>query len=203
MIAALIVSTHAPARGATSSFSFFSSCFFSFNSRTREGCDSVRAILLLRPSGFNSRTREGCDAPWSSVVVLRARFNSRTREGCDRRAPVRTRTVACFNSRTREGCDLLRGRPWSSVVCFNSRTREGCDNASVPSCPVLAVSTHAPARGATGNVIHTLICVMAFQLTHPRGVRLFLTVNLVICRTFQLTHPRGVRLHATTLMRLQ
>ena len=33
----------------------------SFNSRTREGCDTNEATASSRWLSFNSRTREGCD----------------------------------------------------------------------------------------------------------------------------------------------
>ena len=56
-----------------------------------------------------------------------------------------------------------------------------------------AVSTHAPARGATasgaaGNA------VVRFQLTRPRGARPQNLKNFIQKYKFQLTRPRGARL---------
>ena len=56
------VSIHAPGRGATCTGSTTkSSPSFSFNSRTREGCDLMVSRVYALGKGFNSRTREGCD----------------------------------------------------------------------------------------------------------------------------------------------
>ena len=55
------VSIHAPGRGATGLFTIRAKALFSFNSRTREGCDRETADLIDNLEGFNSRTREGCD----------------------------------------------------------------------------------------------------------------------------------------------
>ena len=99
-----------------------------------------------------------------------------------------------FNPRTHEGCDSL---PMSFLMLplgFNPRTHEGCDEASV---------------GAGGKDER-------FQSTHPRGVRLAesreimipdkVSIHaptrgatkyigkLIIAIMFQSTHPRGVRL---------
>ena len=57
-----VISIHAPARGATSSFLLSFRGRQNFNPRTREGCDvaliSFEIVLFLN---FNPRTREGCD----------------------------------------------------------------------------------------------------------------------------------------------
>ena len=58
---------------------------------------------------------------------------------------------SCFNPRTREGCDT---RPPAACPCtqrFNPRTREGCDAAASGGHQNMAVSIHAPARGATSH----------------------------------------------------
>ena len=70
-------------RGVRQAQVALSSLLFSFNSRTREGCDDLG---LLNPSPllcFNSRTREGCDFPKETCIEIKIGFNSRTREGCD------------------------------------------------------------------------------------------------------------------------
>ena len=63
----------------------------------------------------------------------------------------------------------------------------GCDGASL-------VSIHAPARGATACTINFLILRLAFQSTHPHGVRPSRTASSDIVAPFQSTHPHGVRL---------
>ena len=99
------VSIHAPGRGATLWMCTSSSKSFSFNSRTREGCDSGRPAFPSGGFGFNSRTREGCDRLLGVFMVGLLGFNSRTREGCDFQQLAQLDDEIRFNSRTREGCD--------------------------------------------------------------------------------------------------
>ena len=101
------VSIHAPGRGATLPITKVSQDRWSFNSRTREGCDMALTIASPPVRCFNSRTREGCDARRErQYAQLRQGFNSRTREGCDFIGCKHPYISASFNSRTREGCDL-------------------------------------------------------------------------------------------------
>ena len=64
----LLVSIHAPGRGATLDEVYLRLIFIRFNSRTREGCDHPKNEYQSQISCFNSRTREGCDI--DGVVVL-------------------------------------------------------------------------------------------------------------------------------------
>ncbi len=96
-----------------------------FNSRTREGCD----VVVGKDAGFllfQFTHPRGVRFEYQPAHPLDLRFNSRTREGCDL------------------SCSRLDSPDWS----FNSRTREGCDSALKALVPVMAVSIHAPARGA-------------------------------------------------------
>ena len=43
---------------------------------------------------------------------------------------------------------------------------------------------------------------VTFQLTHSRGVRLYVIIKLKAMLKFQLTHSRGVRLQANNRIRL-
>ena|GEM_PF-502672 len=121
-----------------------------FNSRTREGCDTIKPsdyvanweFQFTHPGGvrltdisltlgdirFNSRTREGCDYRCRSFRVVWYCFNSRTREGCDSTIINIWGMGWRFNSRTREGCDSRNDTRHGSLSRFNSRTREGCDS---------------------------------------------------------------------------
>ena len=76
-------------------------------------------------------------------------FNSRTRVGCDLAFHNASILIHCFNSRTRVGCDPVLRYVSPFENCFNSRTRVGCDF----SLPFLHLTE------------------IAFQFTHPRGVR--------------------------------
>ena len=102
-----VVSIHAPGRGATAVHPYYqASKTFQF---THPG--GVRLILRLiqplRLLSFNSRTREGCDSEEIKESSNNGGFNSRTREGCDALfVHKRNRSISSFNSRTREGCDI-------------------------------------------------------------------------------------------------
>ncbi len=53
---------------------------------------------------------------------------------------------------------------------FNPRTRMGCDTYNLAFFLIFYISIHAPAWGATPNVIQTIADYL-FQSTHPYGVR--------------------------------
>ena len=75
------------------------------------------------------------------------------------------------------------------MKCFNPRTHTGCDGSTVAFCCFLAVSIHAPTRGATTNDM-PLIDATKFQSTHPHGVRR-------ICR-YRYRSSWSVSIHAPT-----
>jgi len=100
------VSTHAPARGATSTRTCLKSCSVCFNPRTRTGCDLLSFGKSPTVSSFNPRTRTGCDLRNRGTPLRCLGFNPRTRTGCDELALVRTSPIPSFNPRTRTGCDL-------------------------------------------------------------------------------------------------
>ena len=77
-----------------------------FNSRTREGCDSIHKEILGALVRFNSRTREGCDQDKEDKLLRDWSFQF-THPGGVRPPPMCCPlcVTSCFNSRTREGCD--------------------------------------------------------------------------------------------------
>jgi len=56
---------------------------YSFNPRTRTGCDCTNWANSCRGICFNPRTRTGCDVLRESVLLPQDSFNPRTRTGCD------------------------------------------------------------------------------------------------------------------------
>ena len=170
------VSIHAPAWGATSSSPAWRKGWFSFNPRTRVGCDvQIAADQVRREAGFNPRTRVGCDIAAIVILAFTCGFNPRTRVGCDEASRCQGRRTASFNPRTRVGCDhrcrpcppwgqkfqsthprgvrRMSWRPCSVLrQRFNPRTRVGCDGLVFDSLKVsVSVSIHAPAWGATSG----------------------------------------------------
>ena len=238
-VRAVIVSIHAPGRGATKYFVILgvdSNGFQfthpggvrhrvnneiaqgrSFNSRTREGCDMRSKSSKCRPQAFQFTHPGGVrhDTAWETAAP--SGFNSRTREGCDGMLPLCVIEHACFNSRTREGCDCCAIVSIVIIRCFNSRTREGCDCSRCKGgCRPIAVSIHAPGRGATLPIqaprlldrvsIHApgrgATCLQAVERVKRavsihapgRGATPAAGSSIVLIYRFQFTHPGGVRL---------
>ena len=148
-IVVLLVSIHAPARGATAQ---------PFNARPRRGVSihapargatrtgwrprlnglfqsthphgvRLHAFLnwqLLR--GFNPRTRTGCDFAANEGDFSVAVFQSTHPHGVRLHAFLNWQLLRGFNPRTRTGCDRDGGRRPRRRRRFNPRTRTGCDN---------------------------------------------------------------------------
>ena len=93
-------------------------------------------------------------------------FNSRAREGRDRRAEASSLGQVCFNSRAREGRDGRSFFVEGFYRGFNSRAREGRDVPQQSATQPVAVSIHAPVRGATGSG-DGVLCPLVFQFTRP------------------------------------
>ena len=124
--ATVIVSIHAPARGATLLW--------------RRRC--------LLPRGFNPRTREGCDE-MSTPERLRSSFNPRTREGCDKLASFLVRVQGLFQSTHPRGVRLPTCLRKLHHRTFQSTHPRGVRLIPHNNSTVKSVSIHAPARGAT------------------------------------------------------
>ncbi len=75
-----------------------------------------------------------------------------------------------FNPRSREGSDISWSPTCRALVYFNPRSREGSDMVQVLPAAYFAISTHAPAKGATGAV-QSNIHQEQFQPTLPRRER--------------------------------
>ena len=148
----IIVSIHAPARGATWNIDFLCTSDTCFNPRTRTGCDFGIYSGISNLKSFNPRTRTGCDViihhlhPPNHLVSIHA--------------PARGATQPPF-------------LPIMPTPCFNPRTRTGCDlYAYGLAAYEYMVSIHAPARGATRQLLYFMGWSSKFQSTHPHGVRL-------------------------------
>jgi len=122
-----IVSIHAPARGATFHFPKHGNQFIGFNPRARAGRDEKRGHCQRLDSCFNPRARAGRDLRRPLLFLRLQRFNPRARAGRDR---------------------------FDGILCLRRR-----------------VSIHAPARGATHPGRQRPSASM-FQSTRPRGARL-------------------------------
>ena len=166
------VSIHAPGRGATGMHGALPPAISRFQFTHPGGVRHSRLVGRASVPCFNSRTREGCDtmhhngraiqisvsihAPGRGATALRLldiytlsfQFTHpggvrRVRSwglsaapgvsihapgrGATQRASRCSHSGLCFNSRTREGCDYREYLRGHRSKRFNSRTREGCD----------------------------------------------------------------------------
>ena len=105
----ILVSIHAPARGATDKDMEIMDRAISFNPRTREGCDAppVPEPVVIEVS-IHAPAR-GATTFLASGSIGKSGFNPRTREGCDKFEVGYIMMEFCFNPRTREGCDAGHG----------------------------------------------------------------------------------------------
>ena len=77
---------------------------------------------------------------------------------------------------------------------FNPRPRAGGDMHRTPFWNEVAVSIHAPVRGATRAKATRTMCLLTFQSTPPCGGRLLGAVGQATESGFQSTPPCGGRL---------
>ena len=124
-----IVSTHAPARGATPTYTVLPLTSPGFNSRAREGRDRSKLLIDWRIECFNSRAREGRDTNARPSSNPPPKFQLTRPRG----ARPCTWLVPSIGLRTFQ---LTRPR--------GARPRRAASRLFIP-----GVSTHAPARGAT------------------------------------------------------
>ena len=145
----LIISIHAPARGATN------------------GQDlklSVNAFQSTLPRGERHRN--------SKRKNLEQDFNPRSREGSDERKIVKNDRACEFQS------TLPRGERRDHDSLFVLRLEisihapaRGATLSKQQNALCLSISIHAPARGATLHVTRGVACHRIFQSTLPRGER--------------------------------
>jgi len=168
----ILVSIHAPLRGATIKRIRMTLSTTCFNPRTPAGCDASGGFAISRTRCFNPRTPAGCDPDDYTLVPVNTRFNPRTPAGCDLlldargfalvvsiHAPLRGATRLTYANRrlmfafqSTHPCGVRRKRDGlrTRLLRFNPRTPAGCDAKS----------------GGTWERI------ILFQSTHPCGVRL-------------------------------
>ena len=72
----LQISIHAPARGATFCFETLQTVFLHFNPRSREGSDIYSSIVIHQEQYFNPRSREGSDTILNFIRLNRVLFQS-------------------------------------------------------------------------------------------------------------------------------
>ena len=161
------VSIHAPARGAITT-RFLARWIFSFNSRTREGCDPCSPTYIqtikvsihapargaifgihhkIHLARFQFTHPRGVRCALAVLDVRQIGFQFTHPRGVRSTFIYTVRLRKGFNSRTREGCDQRRrGHDYKNRFQFTPPRGVRC--MAVVFTQVDIVSIHAPARGA-------------------------------------------------------
>ena len=143
------VSIHAPARGATfTTVGTFTVAPFQFTRPRGARPEVAPRIHGIRR--FNSRAREGRDTIRRTRARSLTSFNSRAREGRDVSRSMAPLTLRVFQFTRPRGARLAKWQASDAKIkSFNSRAREGRDGIAYTAFRKVSVSIHAPARGAT------------------------------------------------------
>ena len=213
----MIVSIHAPTRGATRRSGSTIGCYriVSIHAPTRGATQQVLG-LSRAVRGFNPRTHTGCDDASQYAFQKRVKFQSTHPHGVRLSKIIRLSVSNWFQSTHPHGVRLSPCYPLCSCEPrFNPRTHTGCDSDDLAQLAntelfqsthphgvrlelqdiiyISAVSIHAPTRGATPLSMECYTVRIQFQSTHPHGVRLMGATSIHVQAVFQSTHPHGVR----------
>ncbi len=169
-MALVFVSTHAPARGATSEPRVLTACKSVSTHAPARGATHVRChhprdlrFQLTRPRGARHAKHLAKSGDFSVSTHAPARGATPSPSTTSSTRPVSTHAPARGATRCRRHRRRVAGR-------FNSRAREGRDSP-----------------------LATRFRVDGFQLTRPRGARPLFPVSIQHGEGFQLTRPRGAR----------
>ena len=167
----VMVSIHAPARGATNPFSIYEHGMIRFNPRPRAGGDQTSRPVGSGFTKFQSTPPRGGRRPRYRYRSPRRCFNPRPRAGGDRVGLKLMHTLKVSIHAPARGAT----RRWSAVGVWNlefqsTPPRGGRLKDLGDSNKELRVSIHAPARGATHAPMKSIETNM-FQSTPPRGGR--------------------------------
>ena len=128
LLGTVIISIHAPARGATFYNLLSSFRITDFNPRSREGSDWLYISAFSILSNFNPRSREGSDIRQSTPSNILTEFQSTLPRG-ERRSKSRYRRNSKRFQSTLPRGERLEWIKLSPVQCdFNPRSREGSDD---------------------------------------------------------------------------
>ena len=171
--AAIAVSIHAPARGATVPI--------------LAACDGS-SVSIHAPARGATR---GC-----ALIICgsKQRFDPRSRTGSDAAALQLCRDWHGFDPRSRTGSDTTQRSAWQSNMLFRSTLPHG-ERPSVNAVKRNhhGVSIHAPARGATQSSLDSMM-KEEFRSTLPHGERRRRRRHRSHRPEFRSTLPHGERL---------
>ena len=158
-LVAILISIHAPARGATRPLFVLGHIWFISIHAPARGA-TVRHVSVYFDIQFQSTLPRG-ERRISSVLIM---------------------STIYFNPRSREGSDVSRLFQLIDSLLFQSTLPRG--ERLAPSLWLfqpLNISIHAPARGATTHSFRMRCCSGVFQSTLPRGERLQFYLKFTLC----------------------
>ena len=143
-------------------------------------------------AGFNPRARAGRDGQYANLIDSLKKFQSTRPRGARRGRRGDAPQRRGFNPRARAGRDGIEAAGGIHPGCFNPRARAGRDSAGPRGTKCMAVSIHAPARGATSCVGITGGDA-GFNPRARAGRDALVLEHELGRKRFQSTRPRGAR----------
>ena len=167
-----------------------------FNPRTHTGCDLLGKVLTTRLYSFQSTHPHGVRLSLYQLKKVLEEFQSTHPHGVRQSQALTPHAWHRFQSTHPHGVRRIPRphRPYKTR--FQSTHPHGVRRDSFGGAfNDIAVSIHAPTRGATRGRISGIHVHYTFQSTHPHGVRLYRSGYFGMpTLMFQSTHPHGVRL---------
>ena len=166
-IKTVLISIHAPTRGATIAHCFVHSHGL-FQSTLPRGERRRSCSLTVASGNFNPRSREGSDATYKLLLQSNPRFQSTLPRGERHGSDLKLLQRRNFNPRSREGSDTARSSTDAVTNISIHAPARGATKANQNGDFLTAISIHAPARGATPGKCLNFLGIL-FQSTLPRG----------------------------------
>ena len=211
----MLISIHAPARGATYTPTNTAKGFFKFQSTLPQGERQHFALKLYECDNFNPRSRKGSDhlllivLYWINIFQSTLpqgerristfafgdgySFQSTLPQGERRRVDIFSARCKLFQSTLPQGERLHLHNFYQLPHYFNPRSRKGSDERRRNKDLVqMYISIHAPARGATLSPV-LVRAKDIFQSTLPQGERREFLEVPEGGELFQSTLPQGER----------
>ena len=217
----IMISIHAPTRGATCFTHYDFPFLLYFNPRSHEGSDRYLLIIFLLADRFQSTLPRG-ERPTSTGktgTTATISIHAPTRGATNLMNANVTKYFISIHAPTR-GATIEGGVGVGVTSDFNPRSHEGSDTDSSKAVGADIISIHAPTRGATRDVygyetaanisIHAptrgatrrnldIYVLIAISIHAPtRGATAPITNNTAFS-VFQSTLPRGERLCAISV----
>ncbi len=193
-IPSLPVSTHAPARGATVTYALRNGKPGVSTHAPARGATSHRSRDDGRARVSTHAPARGATRRCAGLRQCAGCFNPRARTGRDSRVPCELRGRPSFNPRARTGRDSSQWQLQVEDWQFQPTRPHGARLGGLMRAPLKAfVSTHAPARGATGTAGRRSRATAGFNPRARTGRDLMRTSYRSVSVMFQPTRPHGAR----------